>query len=158
MEGGWQSVYLYHNLFHALMSSLPCAGAGAAAAAQTEMPTCLWANRKMWAEASANSKKTPCVFFQSWLLAIFYSPLLCAKACDGLCLSPAKGHWFFMWKNYQLHHLLQIIMNSILFLLPAISALVSELGREAWKHSLSFTLGKQCHALIGCCREVSGLV
>lgn len=39
MEGGWQSVYLYHNLFHALMSSLP--RAGAAAAAQTEMPTCL---------------------------------------------------------------------------------------------------------------------
>lgn len=36
-----------------------------------------------------------------------------------------------MWKNYQVHHLLQIIMNSILFLLPAISALVSELGREA---------------------------
>lgn len=93
MEGGWQSVYLYHNLFHALMSSLPCAGA--AAATQTEMPTCLWANRKTWAEALANSKKTPRVFFQSWLLAIFYSPLLCAKACDGLCLSPAKRSLIF---------------------------------------------------------------
>lgn len=158
VEGGWQSVYLYHNLFHGLMSSLPRAGA-AAAAAQTEMPTCLWANRKTWAEALANSKKTPCVFFQSWLLVVFYSPpcfvLRHVMACAFFQL---KDHWFFMWKNYQVHHLLQIIMNSILFLLPAISALVSELGREAWKHGLFLTLEKQCHALVGCCREVSGLV
>jgi len=113
VEGGWQAVYLYHNLFHGLVSSLPHA---AAAAAQTEMPTCLLANRKIWAEALAGSKKNPWVFFQSWLLLIFHPPLLCAKACDGPCLSLAERSPIFCVEELLFSYLLQIVMNSILFI------------------------------------------
>lgn len=82
---------LYHNLFHALVSPLP--RAAAAAAAETEMPTCLQANGKIWAEASADSKKTPWVFFQSWLLVIFYPPsCFVLKHVTAHAFAWLKGH------------------------------------------------------------------
>lgn len=105
-------------------------------------------------------KEDPLGVFPKLAACYFLSPLLlCAKACDGPCLCLAERSLIFRVEELSGSSSSADCNEQYpSYLLPATSAPVAELRREDWKHSLFLTLEKQCHALVGCWREISGPV